>query len=190
MKMSIYRIRHNIDDFMFFTIDDLDVYDKMEDFNINGFGQPFDFKWVAPKAEFIAGDSGLGVKPDITQWSGTDLILNDKARHVLGSALGSLGEFLPLAGADNDHCLFNPIVRMGNEIIDLEHTKSAYFNDGSWDRLERLEFNNKAEKLAPCLFTLEIDRGVNLYCSDSFKTVIEKNGLQGLLFEAIDGSHG
>ena len=75
--------------------------------------------------------------------------------------------------------------RLGNEIIDPEKTKSTYFDDGSWDRLEQLVFNDEAEKLAPCLFTLEIDRGVNLYCTDSFKSVVEKNGLQGLNFEEV-----
>ena len=183
--MSIYRISHNIEDFMFFTIDDLDVYDKMEDFDIDGFGQPLAFKWVAPKAEFIPSDSGSKVMPDITQWNGSDLILNAKAKQALGNVLASLGEFLPLVGACKDYWMFNSATRIGNAIIDPDNTRSAYFDDGSWERLEQLAFNSNAEKLAPCLFTIEIDRGANLYCSDVFKALIEKNGLQGLSFELI-----
>lgn len=183
--MSIYRISHNIKNFMFFTIDDLDVYEKMEDFNIDGFGQQLAFHWVAPKAEFIPSDSGAEIKPDITQWNGSDLILNSSAKQALGENLAPLGEFLPLAGACKDHWLFNPTARIGNEIINPEKTKSSYFDDGSWNRLEQLVFNSEAEKFAPCLFTLEIDRGVNLYCTDIFKSVVEKNELEGLNFELV-----
>lgn len=185
MKMSIYRISHNTEVFMFFTIDDLDVYDRMEGFDIDGFGQPLTFAWVAPKAAFTPSDSGSEIEPDITQWNGSDLILNAKAKQTLEGVLRDVGEFLPLAGACKDKVLFNPTTRMGNEIIDASKTISAYFDDGSWDKLESLGLNEKAEALAPCLFTLEIDRGVNLYCTDSFKTATEKNALQGLDFEKI-----
>lgn len=121
---------------MFFTIDDLDVYEKMEDFNIDSFGQQLAFRWVAPKAEFIPSHTGSEVMPDITQWNGSDLILNRNAKQALGDTLKSLGEFLPLAGACKDKWLFNPTSRLGNEIINPQKTKSTYFDDGSWDRLE------------------------------------------------------
>jgi len=183
--MSIYRISHNIEDFMFFTIDDLDVYDKMEGFDIDGFGQPLTFAWVAPKAEFIPSDSGSEIEPDITQWNGSDLILNSKAKQALEHILKDVGDFLPLAGACKDHWMFNPTTRMGNDIIDTSKTTSAYFDDGSWEKLESLGFNERTEQLAPCLFTLEIDRSVNLYCSDAFKTALEKNALQGLNVEKV-----
>ena len=183
--MSIYRISSNIDDYMFFTIDDLDIYEKMEEFDIDGFGEPLKFAWVAPAAEFIPSDSGSTTLPDITQWNDTDLIISIKARELLDSTFKGLGEFYPLAGKCSDYLLFNPVNRMGNEIIDLDMTKSAYFDDGSWDRLERLVFNEKADSISPALFTIEIDRGVNLYCTDSFKDDIGKSGLKGLTFEKI-----
>ena len=183
--MSIYRISTNIDDYMFFTIDDLDVYEKMEEFDIDGFGEPLKFKWVAPAAEFIPSDSGSTILPDITQWNDTDLIISNKAREPLDNILKSLGEYYPLSGGCKDYSLFNPVTRMGNDIIDLDMTKSVYFDDGSWNKLESLVFNDKADRLAPALFTIEIDRGVNLYCNDSFKDEIEKSGMKGLKFEKI-----
>ena len=183
--MSIYRISTNIDDYMFFTIDDLDVYEKMEEFDIDGFGQKLNFKWEAPAAEFIPSDSGSTFLPDITQWNGTDLIISAKAKELTDSTLKDLGEYYPLSGKCKDYLLFNPIIRMGNDIIDLDLTKSVYFDDGSWDKLETLVFNNKTDTLAPSLFTIDMDRGVNIYCSDSFKDIVEKNGLKGLIFEQI-----
>lgn len=183
--MSIYRIHHNIEDFMFFTIDDLDVYNKMDKFDIDGFGQPLQFSWLAPKAEFIPSDSGATVLPDITQWNGTDLILNAKAKQTLNDILHSQGECYPLESASEEYWLFNPTNRINHEIIDLSKTKSTYFDDGSWKRLETLVFNKKAEQFDPSLFTLEIDNGVNLYCTDNFKETIETNKLHGLIFEEI-----
>lgn len=183
--MSIYRIVHNIKDFMFFTIDDLDVYSKMGNFDIDGFGLPLKFKWVVPKAEFIPSDAGSLVVPDITQWNGTDLILNEKAKVILCNELKILGEFYALTGACKEQWLFNPIIRMGNEIIDLDKTKSSYFEDGSWKQLELLVFNSDIEQLLPSVFSLSIDGGVNLYCSEVFKASVEKNQLKGLLFEKI-----
>jgi len=170
---------------MFFTIDDLDVYEKMDDFDIDGFGQPLDFKWYAPSAEFTPSDSGSTTLPDITQWNDTDLIISKKAKESLDNTLKDLGEYYPLSGECKDYLLFNPVLRVGNDIIDLDLTKSIYFDDGSWDRLETLIFNKKSDTLSPALFTIEIDRGVNLYCTDSFKDDIEKNGMQGLIFEKM-----
>ena len=170
---------------MLFTIDDLDVYEKMEDFDIDGFGKKLKFKWHAPAAEFIPSDSGSMALPDITQWNGVDLIISSKAKENLDSTLKDLGEYYPLSGGCESYWLFNPVKRMGNNIIDLDMTKSVYFDDGGWDRLEKLVFNAKADIITPALFTIELDRGVNLYCNDSFKDIIEKRGLQGLIFNKI-----
>ena len=183
--MSIYQIQQNIENFMFFMIDDLDIYDKMEGFNIDGFGQPLEFDWVAPKAEFNPSDSGARVLPDITQWNGNDLILSSNARIVLEGIIKSQGEFYALGGSTKDYSLFNPINKLDNEIIDLNKTKSFYFEDGSWDRLEILVLNKKADQLAPPLFTIGIDGGVNLYCTDQFKSAVEETHLRGLDFKKI-----
>lgn len=182
--MSIYSVNADIDNFMFFTLDDLDVWEKMEDFDIEGFGKPLKFSWVAPKATFIESDSGPKVLPDITQWSGNDLILSDKTKQLLDNLLKDNGEYYPLAGLGKTYWFYNPIKRLGNEVINLEKTTSLYFDDGSWDKLENLVFKNDAEKIVPALFTLEIDYGVKLYCNNVFKKGIEKHGLTGIIFSA------
>lgn len=184
--MSIYRISKNIEEYMFFAIDELNIYEKMENFDIDAFGRPLAFKWVAPNAEFFPSDSGSNIIPDVTQWAGADLILNVKANQVLANYLSALGETLPLAGRCDRSCIFNPTNMFGNEIIDSDNTTSIYFDDGSWKQLDKLSFVVGVEKLVPCVFTLNIDRGANLYCSDRFKIIVEENGLKGLLFESID----
>ena len=184
--MSIYRIDRNIQGFMFFTINDLDVVNKMEDFDISGFGQPLNFKWVAPEANFLSDDSEPEVLPDITQWSGSDLIFKNEVRKIFDDLLTSIGDFLPLAGTCEEFWMFNPTQRAGNQIVNLEETKSAYFDDGSWKEIEKLTLTLDAESKVPCLFTADIDEGVNLYCTEAFKAKYENNNLGGLLFEKID----
>jgi len=178
--MTIYCIKPDIENFMFFTINDLDVYEKMDDFDIEGFGKPLKFSWVAPAAEFIKSDSGSTVLPDISQWNGSDLILSDSAKTTLDHLLKNNGEYYPLAGSCRGYWLYNPIRRLGNDIVDLEKTTSIYFDDGAWDRLEKLVFKPNVGKDIPAVFTLEIDRGVNLYCSEAFKAEVEKCALTGI----------
>lgn len=50
--MNIYKVAINIDHVAMSTIDDIDVYEKMEDFDADGFGKPLEFNWVSPKASF------------------------------------------------------------------------------------------------------------------------------------------
>ena len=184
--MSIYTIRQDIDSFMFFAIDDIDVYEKMEDFNIDGFGMPLEFRWVAPKSEFIESDSGIKALPDVTQWTGSDLVLNGKARQSLAELLDNLGEYLPLNGKAKDYCLLNPTQRIGNEIVNLEMTKSSYFDDGTWERITKLVFNKNADSIVPALFTIGIDSGTTLFCNQNFKDAIEQHGLKGLIFSVVE----
>jgi hypothetical protein len=181
--MSIYYIDHDVNNFRFFAVDNLEVYEKMGDFDIDGFGKPLKFSWVAPTAEFIEGDSKSKTIPDIALWSGVNLIVSEKAKKILDGVIKDNGEYYPLAGACKTYWFYNPIKRLGNEIIDLEKTTSLYFDDGSWDKLENLVFKSDAEKCVPALFTLEIDCGVKLYCNSAFKNKTEEHGLTGLIFQ-------
>lgn len=186
--MSIYRVSTNIDDFMMFTIDDLDVYEKMEDFDIDGFGKKLEFNWEAPRARFIKSDSGSQLAPDLCQWNGSDLVISSNTRQALFELIENLGEFLPLNGKCKKYWLFNPINKLGNDVINLEQTKLSYFDDGSWDRLERLVFRVSALEKLPAIFTLEIDRGIAIYVTDRFKAEVSEHNFTGLNFEVIQSA--
>lgn len=108
--------------------------------------------------------------------------MSDKAKQLLDALLKETGEYYPLAGLCEGYWLFNPTQRLGNEFVNLEETKSSYFNDGGWNRIETLVFNSSAYNVVPSLFTLEIDRGVKLYCSEKFKEKVNGDGLVGINF--------
>ncbi len=171
---------------MFFTMNDIDIIEKMEDFDIDGFGKALKFKWVEPNAEFIKNDARAKLIPDITQWSGNDLVFSNKTKLALSKLLDGSGEYLPLAGQGKDYCIFNPIQRMGSEIINLKETKNSYFDDGTWKAVEKLVFKKGAEKNVPPLFTIEMDSGTTLFCNQNFKDEVERPGLRGINFSLIE----
>jgi hypothetical protein len=177
-----YKINASINNYMFFTLDDRDAFKKMHDFDIDAFGNPLPFTWVPPCAQFIKSDSGSEIVPDITQWNGNDLIISSSVKSVLEIQLSDLGEFYPLAGRCQNYWLFNPIHRVGNKVINLEKTRSSYFDDGAWEKIEKLVFDRASVNQLPIIFTLQIDRGVNLYCTQDLKRLIENHNFDGLIF--------
>jgi hypothetical protein len=184
--MSIFSIDWDIRNYRFFTVDDLDVCDKMEDFDILGFGEKLKFKWVAPKAFFIDNDYGSETLPDITCFGSTELVLNQTARAVLDEYIGDSGEYLALDGEAKEYCLFNNTRRIGNDIVNLEKTKFSYYDDGSFDRVQKLVLTKDASDKAPPLFTITLDNGSTLFCNQSFKDTVEKNNLKGLVFSPVE----
>lgn len=183
--MSIYSIVRDIKNFRIFTVDDMDVYDKMEDFDIHGFGKKLKFEWVAPIGFFIDNDYGSETLPDISTFGQTGLF-SETARISLEEYLRDSGEYLALVGEAKDYCLFNTTTRIGNEIVNAEKTRSAYYDDGSWDRIEKLVFNKDAENKVPPLFTIGLDNGSTLFCNQDFQDAVERNGLKGLIFSAVE----
>ncbi len=184
--MSIFNIRRDIDNFRVFTVDDLDICDKMEDFDICGFGEKLKFHWVAPKAFFIDNDNDSEALPDISTFDVTELVLNPKARKELDGYLRSSGEYLTLDGEAKDYCLFNNTRRLGNEIVNLEKTKFSYYDDGSFDRLEKLVFTNDSEDKVPPVFSIALNNGSTMFCNQGFKDAVEKHELNGLLFSPVE----
>ncbi len=184
--MSIYSIRRDIDNFKVFTVDDSDIYEKMEDFDIHGFGKALEFNWVSPVAFFIDNDSKSEVIPDISLWFSTNLVLSSKAKKILDPLVGKLGEYLSVDGQCNDYSMLNLTSRIGNEVVDLEKTKHEYYDDGSWKRIEKLVFVKNADSITPSLFSIEMDRGITLFCNQTFKDEVEKHSLKGLIFSVIE----
>lgn len=183
----IYRISADLDHYMMCTLDDLDIYEKMGDFNIDALGTPLPFDWVAPHTEFLPSDDGNENHPDITQWSTNDLIVSQTALEKLsGLFTADLIEDYPLAGDASNYRFINPILRVGNTLIDHERTRASYFDDGTVEDITELVLRKTATDDAPLLFTLDIDGGVTLYCNEEFCKAIALHKLKGLMFTEIN----
>ncbi|WP_018276049.1 hypothetical protein WKI13_02370 [Teredinibacter turnerae] len=182
----IYRISADLDHYMMCTLDDLDLLEKMEDFNIDALGTPLPFNWVAPSTAFIPSDDGGEQLPDITQWSTNDLIVSQDALTKLTPLLTpDRVEDYPLEGDAARYRFINPIKRLGNHVVDHEHTTASYYDDGTVEDITRLVLKQSATTDSPPLFTLDIDGGVSLYCNEAFYRAITQHDLNGLIFTEI-----
>ncbi|GAB2198865.1 hypothetical protein [Sessilibacter sp. MAH4] len=185
---SIYKIKIDLDNFMYFIFDEESLFSEMEDFDPDNIGLPFEFEWVAPKSNFLKSDSGSTVLPQVCCWGLNDLVIESGAFAILSDVLSKdICETYPLKGEAKDYLYINPIKRYGNEAINLDKTTYEYFDDGSVDCIKNLVFKTDHGITSP-IFTLEIDGGIYLYCIENFKEKIDKNGISGLLFDAIDVS--
>ncbi|WP_417361818.1 hypothetical protein [Gallaecimonas pentaromativorans] len=115
--------------------------------------------------------------PDVALWGRGCLILNKKAFEVLGKALASEGEFLPLQVDGEAHFVFN-CLSFCKEDMTLSERK--YLN-GIDDGLKTLFFDD-ADVQGRMVFKSE-QVGVTLYATESFKQAVEGAGLEGLRFD-------
>ena len=153
MMTNIYKIRCDHARFMMCSLDDIDILETMPRFQIQAIGQPLPFAWVAPKAAFSPSDNDDEVRPQITQWSPSDLIVQTQAYEALKPTLdASTVEVYPLAGEGANYLFLNPVARLGNDVVDLEETKLSYFDDGSFHDMERLALRSSQFDRLPMLF--------------------------------------
>lgn len=186
---KVYKIHSDVEHYMMFTLDDLDILEKIPDFQMQAIGSPLAFNWVAPKAEFIPADNGSEEKPDITKWSTNDLVLTKASFDRLASHLtNKIVEIYPLSGDGEDYLFINPVARVVNEAVDTEKTRVSYFDNGSVNEVETLILKSTATSSLPAIFTLAIDDGVDLYCNESFKNEIEQHKFKGLHFQEVEQS--
>lgn len=185
--MAFYQITKDFRKTRYAVLDDREVLSKMPDFDISGFGQRLQFNWVTPSVSFITGSSKATDTPDISSWSGIDLVLGQPASTALLPLIDSLGECLTLdSNEEGEYTLFNPTARLGNDAVNAENTTLEYFDDGTFDCVERLVLNKASEATAPMIFTLALDGGYALYCTGAFKALLEEHQLSGLLFDAVE----
>lgn len=108
---------------------------------------------------------------------GSFLVLTQKAYNIVKVSLERYGEFLDLDVEGIPMVLFNPLV-FGKE--DTERSEKEYY-DGEEIGIKHLVFDNSTED--KLVFKSKYTARVCMYCNDEFKTLVESNSLQGLVFE-------
>lgn len=125
--------------------------------------------------------SNVITPPDITIWATTNnLILNERAYNALREYLEPCGEWLPLLFEQKPYWLLHTTKKTSMNLVDLDQSKREVEAAG-FINLERLVFKEEAN--AELVFTTEYSNYRNLYCSRDFRTMVEDNALQGLIFE-------
>ncbi len=187
--MAIYRIRTNNEEYMLFNLTPTELRAKMGRgfrYNINRLptSQP---DWVMPDAIFRKSPNFKKADklPDISFWTTSHMVLNQKAYDVLASQLKEYGEFLPVSIEGITYYIFNVLYLVDESFIDLDKSEREYEGEGDCRAqvgLHKLKF--KEELLSnTLLFKTEFDTYLNIFCGDEFKDLVENAGLQGIVFK-------
>lgn len=179
---QFYRLQPEKNKYMYF---ELDAYDLLEtlggDFDITTFGESKKDIWKPVKGKFYSSEDTSILIPDITIWSSNLLILNEKAYDALSDKLSHLGEFLDVTVESTPYYLFNIMNQLDNKVIDNDKTEQALFK-GQVVGLKTLGFKADSIKDKNLLFKIDYDNGVDLFCTDEFKSMVENFRLTGLAY--------
>jgi len=181
----IYRIKPDTENFILFNLTPAELRAKMgRDFtyNINRLPAPQPH-WIKPDATFRQSSNFKGADklPDISFWTTSHMVLNQKAYDALFNSLLPFGEFLPVNVEGFDYYIFNVLKLVDESAVNLDMSEREF--EGKLKMqvgLHKLAFNEPVDAL---IFKTEYDTYLNIFCGDEFKNRVELTGLTGLLFK-------
>lgn len=194
LGMKIFRLERDREQFMYFTFDELDLAYKMDEFGSTQFGSPLTYEWVKPRGLFHlsinidTNEPESYAVPDMTQFLGTPLIINDKVKSLLEPHVGSEGEFFDIDCETKPYWFFNTTISFDDSVIDLENSSAVYLEDPSqpgsnvYMGVSSLVFKADADFKGANLFTVKYDGQTQLYCTEDFKKFVEDNAITGMSF--------
>ena len=184
--MTVYRLRSDHEQFMTFTIAPKELRAKMGDnftYHFDRTPTPQTPHWSTPNGRFYQPvDFPKANKiPDITDWTISDLVFNQKTYQIFSETLKDYGEFLTISVEGIPYYLFNVLKVIDQDAID-ESQSEQKLKDGQYEGLVKLKFReDKIKDLL--LFRTSYDEYLNIYCQDDFKNMVEKSALSGLIFK-------
>ena len=180
-----YRIQPEQEQYMEFKLDGFDFLNKLgEKYELSDLGKPIQHDWQPITGKFYPRVNATK-DPDITTWQTNFLVLNQKAYDALKVTLEPLGELLPLEVESGSFYLFNPLVRLPDDAIDLETSEYEYHQTEEEPvGFKVLNFNAINIPEDKPLFCMQNDFAYNLYCDERFKKMVEENWLSGLVFNS------
>src|SRR5690606_38201158 len=139
--------------------------------------------WKPLEAKFSddSDDGGLAKLPDITCWFTDRPALNQTAYKALAAPLSPYGEILPVTCDGAPYWIVHPTEKTGLDAIDRDKSKREVIDECEYIGVQSLVF--KEEALSDLLiFQTEFNGYKNIYCTEKFKSLVEKSQLKGLLF--------
>ncbi|MFS1525837.1 hypothetical protein ACL7TT_17275 [Microbulbifer sp. 2304DJ12-6] len=173
--MKIYQVFEDYDNYMTVYFDPDEVEDKRGDDDFIIFTQPQSYTndWVPLELSIKVCDSSP-VIPTLSKWQNY-LVLHEAAYKILEDMLKSFGEFLPCTYQGAKFYLFNPLTIA--EDLDAVVPGSV---KRKGNLLSGIAFDENKLKEVPVFRTKE--SYISIYCTSAFKTVVESEKLDGLLF--------
>ncbi len=182
----IYRITEDMEQYMRFHIESMELYAKMGDditINLGGSRERYASIWNTPNCHFYTNESDFpdAIKvPDITLWT-TRLLLNEKALDILRAPLQEICEFLPVNCEGNTYHIANILcIAEDRHALDIEHSRYHEIDGYKMD-LECIAFREERLNGVP-LFKSEYDACNRIFCTEKFRDLIDTHQLKGILF--------
>lgn len=179
--MTIYRIHPDRMHYQLLTISSEEVIGKLGKqypFHIDPTPTPYAAIWKPLEVSFYDSTSGKKKtkQPDISVDHGR-LFLNKASCDALSKLIEADGEILPVFFDGQNGAIFNAL-KCAEDFNALDAKRSTK-ND--WGDLQSLAF--REEKIeAVALFKCQFEGFTGLFCSDVFKSAVEKAKLNGVTF--------
>lgn len=173
--MKVYAIQPRYDEFKGYLVKDPQVA-RAQYASARCKGQPL--PWPAP-LEILADEEDTGIpEADIGMLSSGSLVLTEGAYATLKPVAETYGQLLPLQYGDRTLWLWN----ITNVPGALDRERSA-FND--FGGVAQPVFS-AAQIADNAVFKLEEDNFSGIYCTDTFRELVESHQFSGLAFEELD----
>ncbi|WP_445362471.1 hypothetical protein ACJJIQ_16575 [Microbulbifer sp. ANSA003] len=175
LTAEVYQVFHNDFDYMTPYFEPKEIIGKQGSirFSFDTTPKSYASNWKPMELSLKSCDSPP-IIPTLSKWQNY-LVLHESAYQALEGILGPFGEFLPCTHQESKFYLFNPLT-IADELDAVI--------PGSVTRKENLlsgiEFDENKLKDVPVFRTKEAY--ISIYCTETFKDLVESEKLDGLSF--------
>ncbi len=183
-QMNVYKLSFNYTDYLNLDIDletlGNEIEEKIGDDEFYDYSQnnrSLKDSWVDVGGSFVNVGLDTNQRPDITAWNGANLVLSRVAYNILKDDLAPYGEFLPITLDNESYHVFNCL-----RMVNVDEGKSeTEFSNGLWMGVKKITFTKEIIE-NNLVFKTKFDECAAIYCGESFKSLVENNQLNGLVF--------
>lgn len=180
----VYKLRFNRNTHLLFDISADEIEAKLGDMFLLDHSEKWSVVWKPLDGRFYDDSDKQNIVsvPDISLWFTNEIVCNEKAYSILKEPLGAYGEWLPVNVEGISYWLLHVTKKTGMENINLKASERTIDVIDNIE-VQKLSFiQNKIENLL--IFKTAYNNYQNIYCTENFRNLIEKNELQGLVFSA------
>lgn len=184
--MTIYKLTRDFENYYSFIIKNTELGRKMPNYSPRFKAQTRIAEWVNPAADFYASQNYKKKNislPDVTTWVTGNIVFNQAAFDALSDHIKNAGEFLPANTGDTHVFIFNTLFKIDKQTFDKTRSTES-IDAGINTGLDNISFDD-TYLTNTILFKASTDHFLHTYCTQTFKDLIKKNNLCGLLFEPV-----
>lgn len=147
---------------------------------LNFSGKSLIDSWYPLQVEIVALEGKT--LSDFPAMTGGTLVCNERSLEVIFPFIGHSIEVLPLQSEHEKFYIINVLDMV--DCLDHELSEIEYFKSGNIKAITRYTFREKCLRNR-AIFKIVERKGGPIFVSDTFKKIVEQNGLRGLNFREI-----